>query len=187
MLLLDAALGGIAYSMSGRDGLERTTGLLGAIAIGGCVSLMILPLVLRDLSRRLAAREWLRLAVKLAELRELLSPGLGGRQEADVLRVVADVRAGRIDGALALLVAERARARSPIAQRALKDRILTTLLYVNRWREAVEAYEAEPPSATGPAVAAERSAPTASWVGWMRRRDRRAARAIADASDPLQQ
>ena len=100
MLLLDAALGAIAYSMSGRDEMERTTGLVGAIAIGGGVSLLILPLILRDLSRRFAAREWVRLAIKVAELRELLSPGLGGRQEADVLRVVADVRAGRIDGAL---------------------------------------------------------------------------------------
>ena len=90
MLLGDAALAAFAFAGSSPEGHLPLAGAVGAASIGAAVCLILVPPLLRGLSRRLSARDRLTPAIAVAELRELLSPGMGGRQEADVLRVVRD-------------------------------------------------------------------------------------------------
>src|SRR5204863_446513 len=94
MLLAAVALS--AAALFARSGADDDTGdLLGTIAIGGSIALVMVPPVLRDWSRRAAGREWLRLAGALCELRELLQPGMGARHERELLESIRAVREGR--------------------------------------------------------------------------------------------
>jgi len=140
LLLGDAAAalaGGIPLAEDPRPRQE----ILGAVSIFGFVLLTLLPPLLQSLGRWAMAHERLGLAAVMAGLREHFQPGFGGRQERDMIEVVRGVEGGGTDAIVAEIRARRAEASDPAIRRALEDRIILTLLYAGRWREAIEIFE----------------------------------------------
>ncbi len=101
LLLLDGAVAGVAFAGGRFAGGGQLYEVLGAASIFGFFGLVVVPPLLRELTRLALARERLGLALVFARLRELLSPGMGGRQERELIEVVRAVRRGDVDGALA--------------------------------------------------------------------------------------
>jgi membrane associated rhomboid family serine protease len=141
LLLVDGALAGVAYGAPqlGLDGVAAE--LVGAVALFGFAGLVVLPPALRSVTRWALAHGRERLAIALCSAREVLTPGLGARQERDVIEAQLAVRSGGADAMLAALRAARTRAREPRDRQALQDRTVMVLLGARRWREAVEAFE----------------------------------------------
>lgn len=149
MLLADGGLALVSLAARG-DQSSRAADMLGAVALGGFVCLVLVPPVLRDLARRAITADRLGAAGRLLELLELLQPGLGARQEREFVETVEHVRAGRVDAAVEALRERRARLEDPFAWRAVDERIVLTLLYARRWREAIEHFERTLEAAPGP-------------------------------------
>jgi membrane associated rhomboid family serine protease len=141
LLLADAVIGGAAVAATHLGATEAIADLIAALAIFGFVGLVFVPRLLRWMTGKALEQQWLRLALALTKLRELISPGLGARQERDLIEVVLAVRSGDFEGALTALRARRAAAQGKEERRALDDRIVFTLLSASRWDEAVELYE----------------------------------------------
>jgi membrane associated rhomboid family serine protease len=151
MLLGDGALALISVGANhSAGGGTRTTDLLGAIALGGFVCLVMVPPMLRDLTRRALAGDRISLALRLLELRELLQPGMGARQDRDMLATDAAVRSGHVDEALAVLRARRGATQDPMQRRMLDERIVFSLLYARRWRQALDHFERTIEAQPGP-------------------------------------
>jgi membrane associated rhomboid family serine protease len=141
LLLGNAAIATAAY-VGGRSGEGgRIAELLGAASVFAFVGLVVVPPILRDLTRRALAREMLGLALWLTRVRETLTPGLGAQGERELIEVIRAVRAGDVDAAIAALKARRAASQDPRERRALDDRLAFTLLAASRWREAAEEFE----------------------------------------------
>jgi membrane associated rhomboid family serine protease len=141
LLLGDGALAAFAFLGSQSPEATYTTELVGAAAIFFFVGLVLVPPILRDLTRRALGRERLGLALSLTRLREALTPGLGAHQERELIEVIRAVRAGDVDGALASLRARRAATDDPRQRHALDERLIFTLLSASRWDEATREYE----------------------------------------------
>ncbi|MBT8495239.1 MAG: rhomboid family intramembrane serine protease [Deltaproteobacteria bacterium] len=139
MVIGDLVLAILSFASRG-EGDGKLSRLIGVVAIGGAVCLLFLPPILRDLTRRALSAERLRLAKFLVEMRELLQPGMGGRQEGELIATILAVRNGKVDDALEGLREARRQTEDPGARRQLDERIVMTLLYARRWQEAVEAY-----------------------------------------------
>ncbi len=141
MLLVGSALCVAALvarsATSGESGLGN---LLGVIAIGAAVCLILVPMVLRDFTRRALLADHLKLARVFVDVRELLQPGMGGDQERDLIDTIIAVRSGRTDEAIERLK----KAQTGLEQRArlrLDERIVMTYLYARQWPQAIEHYE----------------------------------------------
>lgn len=141
LLLGDGLLAAIAYVGSQAQEASYATELIGAAAIFFFVGLVLVPPVLRDLTRRALAREKLGVALSLTRLRETLTPGLGAHQERELIEVIRAVRAGDVDGAVTALRAKRAATDDPRQRHALDERLVFTLLSASRWQEAAREYE----------------------------------------------
>ena len=142
MLVIDTAVAIAAFLAARSDGSASTANLLGVVAIGGGICLVMVPPVLRDLGRRARVAGHLRLARLLAELREHLQPGMGARAESELIDAVIDVHAGRVDRAISALRQRRAELEDPLARRRVDERIVMTFLYARRWSDAIEQFEA---------------------------------------------
>jgi membrane associated rhomboid family serine protease len=127
----------------------RGADLLGFVAIGAAVCLLVVPPILRDLSRRALRADRPGLALHLLALWDHLQPGMGVGRERDLIEVLVAVRSGRVDDAVAALRETRDRLRDPRAQRHMDERIVATYLTARRWRDAIQIFEArladEPP------------------------------------------
>jgi rhomboid protease GluP len=147
LLLVD----GVAALVALVAPVGRGADMLGFVAIGAAVCLLLLPPVLRDLARRALRADHPRLALRLVGLWDHLQPGMGVGRERELIEVLVAVRSGRVDEAVAVLREARAALRDPRAQRHMDERIVATYLTAQRWRDAIEAYEArlagEAPSA----------------------------------------
>jgi membrane associated rhomboid family serine protease len=141
MLIGDVVLAIAALVARERDDGSELGTLLGTIAIGGALCLVMLPPLVRDLGRRAAAADRLRLARALCDLRELLQPGMGARHERELLDTIIAVRDGRVDDAIAALVAQRQATEHPLARRYLDERIALTLVHARRWDDAIAVYQ----------------------------------------------
>lgn len=124
--------------------------MLGFVAIGASVCLLLVPPVLRDLARRALRADHPRLALRLVGLWDHLQPGMGVARERELIEVLVAVRSGRVDDAVAVLREARDQMRDPRAQLHMDERIVATYLTARRWRDAIEVYEArlagQPPS-----------------------------------------
>ncbi len=140
MLIADMLLALVAFGADRAGERAPIIGAIGAVSMGGFVFLVVLPRLLANLGRRALSADRIRLAMRMLEIRELLQPGLGARQERDYLEAIADVREGRVDKALDSLRHQRGLIENPMARRAIDDRIVLTLLYARRWREAIATY-----------------------------------------------
>ncbi len=147
MLLVDAFVAAIALLARRNPEPDQMADLLGFVAIGAGFCLVVLPTFLRDLARRCLASEKLRIARFLVELREMLQPGMGGRQELDFIDTVLAVRGQRVDAAVASL--RKSRGDSPDENRRIDERIGLLFLYARRWEDAVAQFEG-PLSQHGP-------------------------------------
>jgi hypothetical protein len=107
MILGDLVLAIVALAARRVDASPAIANLVGTIAIGGGICLVMLPPILRNLSRRAVTADYMRLARMLVELRELLAPGMGARQESELIETILAVRAGQVDGAIEMLRARR--------------------------------------------------------------------------------
>lgn len=116
--------------------------LLGVVAIGGCICLVFVPPMLRDLSRRMLMADRLRLALLLIDARELLQPKMGAAQERDLVQAIIAVRSGEVDQAVGVLMATREALRDPNAKRQVDERIIMTYLYARCWDDAIAHFEA---------------------------------------------
>lgn len=142
MLLANSLLAVVAY-MARRDaGAGTAADLAGAVAIGACVCLVMVPTLLRDAAARAYRNDRIGLALKLVGLRELLQPGMGAAHEAELLGSILRVRQGRLDDVVAELEQARAAARDGAGRRRVDERILMLYLYGRRWRAAADLYEA---------------------------------------------
>src|SRR5687768_14885091 len=107
MLVGDGIAALAAFIASRQEEPPTWTGIVGAASIFGFVGLVMLPRTLAAFARRAINAGRLRLGMRLLELRELLQPGLGARQERDSVAAILDVREGRVDKALEALRAQR--------------------------------------------------------------------------------
>lgn len=153
MLVVDGLLALVSFVALRDDAATRVTDMLGAVALGGFVCLVLVPPILRDLARRALAADRLGVARTLLGLRELLQPGLGAREEREFVETVADVRAGRTSRAPEALRARRTRVVDPLHRRAIDERIVLTLLYARQWREALDYFERTLEAGPGPTSA----------------------------------
>ncbi len=147
LLLID----GVAALLALVAPAGRGADMLGFVAIGAAVCLLLVPPILRDLVRRALRADHPRLALRLVGLWDHLQPGMGVGREREFIEVLVAVRSGQVDDAVAVLREARAAMRDPRAQRHMDERIVATYLTAQRWRDAIETYEArlagEPPSA----------------------------------------
>jgi membrane associated rhomboid family serine protease len=150
LLIGDLVLAIVAFTARRGGADPRTADLLGVIAIGAAVCLVMVPPILRDVARRALARDRLRLAALLIDLRELLQPGMGARAERELVDSIMAVRSGRVDEAVAVLRETRASADNPLARRQLDERIVLTYLSARRWEDAIGHYEATLGAIPGP-------------------------------------
>jgi len=150
LLLTDLAIALIAFA-SHRGGEEQGRGdLLAVVAIGGAIALVVVPPVLRDLARRALLADRLRLALWLIDLRELLQPHMGARQERELVEAIVAVRSGQVDAAVEVLKEARGQIDDPLARRQIDERIIMTYLYARQWDGAIEHYEASLDGRPGP-------------------------------------
>jgi membrane associated rhomboid family serine protease len=146
MLLGDLALAIGAMAARRTEGEAEgasadVVGLIGAIAIGGGICLAVVPPVLRNLARRALIADHLRLARVLVDARELLQPGMGARQESELISTILEVRSGQVEAAVGRLRSRRDQMAEPLARRPLDERIVMTYLYARRWDDAVSWFE----------------------------------------------
>jgi membrane associated rhomboid family serine protease len=120
----------------------RGAEMLGFVAMGAAVCLLVLPPILRDGARRALRADRPRLALRLVALWDHLQPGMGVGRERDLIEVLVAVRSGRVDDAVAALREARAELRDPRSQRHMDERIVATFLTARRWRDAIQVYEA---------------------------------------------
>lgn len=141
MILGDLVLAIVALAARRADASPTIANLVGTVAIGGGICLVVLPPILRNLSRRAVAADYMRVARMLVELRELLAPGMGARQEGELIETILAVRAGQVDGAIEMLRARRADADDAATRRHIDERITMTFLYARRWSDAIGEFE----------------------------------------------
>src|SRR5688572_9865728 len=141
MLVGDLALSIIALASRKSEGPNTTADLLGTVAIGGAVCLVFVPPLLRNLARRALIADRLPLARWLVDARELLQPGMGARQESELIATIIEVRSGQVDAAVARLRERRDQIGEPLARRPVDERIIMTYLYARRWDDAASWFE----------------------------------------------
>ena len=141
MLLADLALAIGALAARRSSGDSAAADLAGTIAVGVGVCLVVVPPILRNLARRALLVDRLRLARTLVDARELLQPGMGARQESELIQTILEVRSGQVDTAVGRLRERRDQMAEPVARRPLDERIVMTYLYARRWDEAVAWFE----------------------------------------------
>jgi membrane associated rhomboid family serine protease/UPF0716 family protein affecting phage T7 exclusion len=142
MLLANAALAGYAFYELKTSGPVGPAALVGTVSIFVAVFLVIVPPLLRDLTRRCLARERFRAARALIELRELIQPGMGAQEERELLDSIRAVRSGEADEAIDELRARKEQVPSPAMRRQIDERVVMTYLYARRWEDAVAYFEA---------------------------------------------
>jgi rhomboid protease GluP len=141
MLLGDLLLAIGALAARRSQGDSAAADLVGTIAVGGGVCLVLVPPVLRNLARRALLVDHLRLARFLVDAREMLQPGMGARQESELISTILEVRSGQVDAAVGRLRERRDQLAEPVARRPLDERIVMTYLYARRWDDAVAWFE----------------------------------------------
>lgn len=128
----------------------RGADMLGFVAIGAAVCLLVVPPILRDLARRALRADHPGLALRLIGLWDHLQPGMGVARERELIEVLVAVRNGQVEEAIAVLTQAREHMHDPRSRRHMDERIVATYLTARRWREAIEVYEARladaPPS-----------------------------------------
>ncbi len=141
MLLTDLGLATYAFLARQDSSAGSLPDLIGAVAIGGAVFLVVVPPLLRDLARRFVWRDRLRLALLVIDARELLQPHMGAAQERELVEAILAVREGRVSEAIQFLRDTRAALDNPSARRQIDERIVMTYLYARQWDEAITYYE----------------------------------------------
>ena len=149
MLVADLVLAIVAFAARGEEP-DEVADLVGAIAIGGAICLVLVPPVLRDLSRRCLLADRLRLALLVIDLRELLQPGMGARQERELVEAIVAVRSGKVEAAVEVLREARATLSDPLARRQIDERIVMTYLYARHWDQAITHFESTLDGNPGP-------------------------------------
>jgi len=135
MLVGTAVAIAIAY-LGGRSGAGSWTDALAVIGVGvGAVMLIVAPM-LRMAARWAVTTDRLRLAAALVDVRDLLQPGMGGRDEKHIVATMREVKEGRVDHAVAALEALRTRAPAGAAT-AIDERIAALYLSAQRFEDAV--------------------------------------------------
>lgn len=137
MIVADLALAIVALASRRSEGPNATADLIGTIAIGGAVCLVFVPPILRSLARRALVGDHLHLARWLVNAREHLQPGMGARQESELISTIIEVRSGQVDAAIERLRERRDLVGEPTARRPIDERIIMTYLYARRWQDAV--------------------------------------------------
>lgn len=142
LLITDLVAAVVALVARSSGSAGEAANVLGAVAIGAAVFLVVVPPMLRDLARRAVLAEHVGLARWLIDLRELLQPGMGVHHEREVLEAIMAVRAGRVEEVVCMLRASRERASDPLTEHKISERIVLTYLSARRWPEAIDTYEA---------------------------------------------
>jgi rhomboid protease GluP len=142
MLVADLLMAIVAYAALRSSEEVPFAELLGFLSIAGCVCLVFVPPMLRDLSRRMLMRDRLRLALFLIDARELLQPKMGAAQERDLVQAIIAVRSGDVDEAVGVLLATRDALRDSGARHQVDERIIMTYLYARCWADAIAHFEA---------------------------------------------
>ena len=141
MLVGDLIVALLAFTGRYVDGPSAAVNLAGVISVGAGVCLVVMPPILRDLGRRAMSGNRLRLAATLADLRELLQPGMGARQERELIGTILAVREGREDTVVDALMERRAAMDSALGRRMVDERVIMTYLYARRWSDAIAHFE----------------------------------------------
>jgi hypothetical protein len=115
--------------------------LLGFIALAAAFFLLVVPPFLRDLTHRAMGWRKLGLVRFLLSLRETLQPGMGARDERELIDTIVAVRLRGLDAEVELLEQARETMTDERQRHSVDERILFTYLSTRRWRESVDAYE----------------------------------------------
>ncbi|RMH39456.1 MAG: rhomboid family intramembrane serine protease [Deltaproteobacteria bacterium] len=142
LLVANLVLAVVALAARNSDADRAVANLVGFVAIAASVFLIMVPPMVRGATHWAYRTDRLRLARHLAALRELLQPGMGGAQEAELFQSMLDVRSGRVDEAVEALRRRRAEIDDPLVRRRIDERIVVTYLYARRWQDAIAAFEA---------------------------------------------
>lgn len=140
LLVADGLCALIALVQRQRDG-GTFADLLGFIALAAAFFLLVVPPLLRDITHRAMGSGRLGLVRFLLGLRELLQPGMGAREERELIDTLVSVRARGLDAEIDLLEQARANMSDEHRRRAVDERIVFTYISARRWREALDAYE----------------------------------------------
>lgn len=141
LLVADGTCALVAMAGRKSEGPGGLADLIGFVAVGAAVCLVVLPPILRDLARRAVHADRIWLALRLIDLWDHLQPGMGAAREREMVEMLAAVRAGQVEEAVALLREARRELRDPVARRHLDERIVATYLSARCWREAIDIYE----------------------------------------------
>jgi len=128
-------------------GTGNTQGARFFIAVGGFIMLVIVPSLLRALTRRAMSAERFGLALRLSRVRELLQPGAGGSREREMLSALALARQGRTQEAIGMLEGWGARG-GPERLLEAQEQIVALLSMERRFPDAIAYGEALGPAAT---------------------------------------
>jgi rhomboid protease GluP len=140
MLTATGAAAWLAYAAHKSDA-PGPIDLVGAVAIGAGVCLLVLGPMARRAARWAVATDRLRLAAALVEIGDLLQPGTSGPDDKASLAALRDVRAGEVDAAIDALRAARAKAPAQL-HRAFDERIALLYVVAMRWADAIAHAEA---------------------------------------------
>ena len=140
MLIANLVVAALAY-ISLRTDQREYGDLLGVIAVGGAICLVVVPPMLRGFARRALMADRLRLAAFLIDVRDLLQPGMGAEQERELVSAILAVRSGKVEDAVEVLREARAQTSNPMARRQLDERVVMTYLYARMWERAIDHYE----------------------------------------------
>jgi len=119
MIVADLVLAIVALASRRSEGPNATADLIGTIAIGGAICLVFVPPLLRSLARRALVGDHLKLARWLVNAREHLQPGMGARQESELISTIIEVRSGQVDAAIERLRERRDLVPEPAARRPI--------------------------------------------------------------------
>ncbi len=111
-----------------------------------CTLTVFIPRLLDRLIRVALQSQRMVAAARFAAVKELLQPGRATTAERELLADFASARAGGVDAVMRAL-RERLAETEPEDAEPLHERMITTLAFAGRWREAAAHFEAHPEAA----------------------------------------
>ncbi len=143
MLLVDCFLAIMAFILRQSQSNMELSNVLSIVAIGAAIFLIPVPALLRNLSVYTYHRGWIHLAKSFLSICDVLQPGMGAKQEREVLNTMITVREDRVDELVETLRKHTTKLSQSKGKVFVSERVLALYLYARRWEQAIVVYEEE--------------------------------------------